>query len=107
MLELPQPNSTKTADPVTFFQCRKEWLNMKKEYQKLQRQAMKDAKQELRIDFEVKVEKSKEDKADTLEGNENITNNKKREPPQKLEMQPGVVLRFSCDENTDKRKLKV
>lgn len=73
---------------------------------------MKDAKQKLKIDFEEKGRQSEEDKTqhvktDSLEGNENIANQKKKAPPQKLEMQPGVVLKFYCDDNTDKRQLKV
>ena len=73
---------------------------------------MKDAKQKLKIDFQAKGGQSDEDKTqlakiDSLEGTKNTVNQKKKAPPQKLEMQPGVVLKFYCDKNTDKRQLKV
>ena len=95
---------------------------MKKEYQNLQRQAMKDAKQKLKIEFETKQEqtsetneKSQEDKevkteqdsTDSLETSEKTGKKEKKELPQKLEMQPGVVLKFSSDENIDKIQLRV
>ena len=93
-----------------------EWLTLKKEYQKLQRQAMKEAKQKLRIEFDAKPEQTsktneksvdnKEDKTDSFESGEKTTKKEKKELPQKLEMQPGVVLKFSSDENVDKRQIR-
>ncbi|CAB4001880.1 la-related 7 isoform X7, partial [Paramuricea clavata] len=103
-----------------------EWLSLKKEYQKLQRQAMKDAKQKLKIEFEDKTEqasktneksqedeevkteedKTEEDKTERVKDNEKTASKNEKELPQKLEMEPGVVLKFSSDENIDKRQLR-
>ena len=93
-----------------------EWLTLKKEYQKLQRQAMKEAKQKLRIEFDAKPEQTsetneksvdhKEDKTDRFESDEKTAKKEKKELPQKLEMLPGVVLKFSSNENVDKRQIR-
>jgi ribosome-binding protein aMBF1 (putative translation factor) len=98
---------------------------------------MKDAKQKLKIEFEDKTEqssktneksqedeeakteedkteedkteedKTEEDKTESVEDNEETASKNKKELPQKLEMEPGVVLKFSSDENIDKRQLRV
>lgn len=78
---------------------------------------MKDAKAKLKIEFDAKTEqtpkpieneneKDKTDK-DNFENNEKIVSKEKKEPPQKLEMQSGVVVKFSTEENIDKRQLRV
>jgi ribosome-binding protein aMBF1 (putative translation factor) len=88
---------------------------------------MKDAKQKLKIEFEDKTgqssktneksqedeeakteeDKTEEDKTESVEDNEETASKNKKELPQKLEMEPGVVLKFSSDENIDKRQLRV
>ena len=99
---------------------RTEWLNLKKEYQRLQRQAMNDAKKKLKIEQEAKEElrskKNNEENQERTETEENRTlesgekttiRKEKKQPPQKLEMQPGVVLKFYSDENMHLIQLKV
>ena len=52
-------------------------------------------------------DKTEEDKTESVEDNEETASKNKKELPQKLEMEPGVVLKFSSDENIDKRQLRV
>lgn len=99
---------------IIFHTHRTEWLRLKKEYQKLQREAMKDAKAKLKIEFEANTDQSPkpietENEKDKTgeENNEEIVSKEKKEPPQKLEMQSGVVLKFFSEENIDKRQLRV
>ena len=78
---------------------------------------MKEAKQKLKIEFDVKPEhpsKTNEkydnhrgDKTYSSESSEKTAEKGKKELPQKLEMQPGVVLKFSSDENIDQTQLRV
>ena len=78
---------------------------------------MKEAKEKLKIEFDAKPEQTsktneksldnKEDKTDSFENVEETAKKEKKELPHKLEMQPGVVLKFSSDENVDKRQLRV
>jgi hypothetical protein len=78
---------------------------------------MKEAKQKLKIEFDVKPEhpsKTNEkydnhrgDKTDSSENREKTAERGKKELPQKLEMQPGVVLKFSSNENIDQTQLRV
>lgn len=84
---------------------------------------MKDAKQKLKIEFEANLKQTSRPKeenesnenaqSETIQtevdktDNEHSISNGKKELPQKLEMQPGVVLKFSADHSVDKRSLRV
>ena len=90
-----------------------EWLKLKNEYRKLQKQAMKDAKQKLKIEFEEKnlecstaevPQRKIKDKVNCKAENDAKDEKKLSE---KLERQNGVVLRFKSNENVDSKEVLV
>ena len=99
---------------------RVEWLRLKQEYQKLQREAMKQTKQNLKnagesiqasdgaSNVDQKSMKQHHDKKLSDDMSEvNKIGKTKSNLPEKLEMIPGVVLKYSTKESIENKKLRV
>ena len=109
---------------IVFSLSRLEWLCLKQEYQKLQREAMKQTKMNLKHPYEIAREQSGnvatspkqsgnvEKTTTKLPKNATTTANTEKqkskiEMPAKLEMIPGVVLKYNTKESIEKQKLRV
>ena len=93
---------------------RLEWLRLKQEYQKLQREAMKEVKMNLKKSQSpppIRTEKTSKKAPDLSRNNASVEGtglaDGGMELPTKLEMQRGVVLKYFAEENIDKKNLRV
>ncbi|XP_028393116.1 la-related protein 7-like [Dendronephthya gigantea] len=98
---------------------KKDWLKMKQEYLNLQKAAMGEAKEKLRKESKKKTELASETAAKTQEDDSDRTSGRGSEGrsdekaskavkdlPEKLKMQHGVVLKFSCEDKINNSQLR-
>lgn len=90
-----------------------EWLRLKQEYQKLQREAMKEVKMNLKKSQSpppIRTEKTSKKAPDLSRNNASVEGtglaDGGMELPTKLEMQRGVVLKYFAEKNIDKKNLR-
>ncbi|XP_046843742.1 uncharacterized protein LOC124437855 [Xenia sp. Carnegie-2017] len=97
--------------PLFLCILRMELLKLKNKYRQLQKQAMKDAKQKLKIEFEEKnlecstaevPQRKIKDKVNCKIKNDD---NDEKKLPEKLERHNGVFLRFKSNENVDSKEV--